>query len=364
MHPVLLSTSATVSPPSMLSTGGTATVVIPLHVSVSLGTPVAVPAVTVRTASGVSLAPAAAEGRFTPSPPADFSRFSLASLNITEFDWKAALSLALASRLAYEGGVGVTGVAQGTWHFSQCQIISADDTYCFVAYSDDTVLVSFRGTVNLGNWLSNMNVFGTTRPYGVVHRGFLGAFQVVDAQLRNALAGLGPRKLLLTGHSLGGALATVAAAEWQGQFPVSGVYTYGQPAVGAGEFPAFMARHYAGKFFRFVNNNDIVPRVPPGYRHVGRLFRFGATGKLENTIEATISTLLSEAVPVFESPAHPPMMTETEFDLLRAELLQRRVQVRAAGQESVADPMVEGFFPSVSDHDIHRYIARVAAKVT
>ena len=158
-------------------------------------------------------------------------------------------------------------------------------------------------------------------------------------------------------------MATVAAAEWHGTIPVGGVYTYGQPAVGLGSFPAYFARNYPGRFIRFVNNNDVVPRVPPGYRHVGDLFRFDSAGGLENRLEAAARASVNEAVPVFGSPAQPPMMTETEFDQLRAHLLQQRVHARAAGLESLPTPTLEGLIPSVSDHSIDRYVAKVAGKV-
>jgi endonuclease G, mitochondrial len=235
--------SSITSTAQVSTTGNTATVVIPLMVSISLGTPM--PATAPVTPPALAAPPS--EGIFARSAPAEASgQFALDSLRGESFDWHTALSLALASKLVYEDPAAIQNTVS-KWGFQSCQLIEADNTRCFLAAASDVALVSFRGTDNVGNWLANLDVLSTTRGYGTVHRGFLGAFQVVDDQVRNALRALNTGKLLLTGHSLGGALATIAAGEWQGVIPISWIYTYGQPAVGRGTFPAFIALHYAGQ---------------------------------------------------------------------------------------------------------------------
>jgi len=59
----------------------------------------------------------------------------------------------------------------------------------------------------------------------------------------------------------------------------------------------------------------------------------------------------------------PPMLTEVQFDQLRAEILQRKAEARAAGTESLEAPIPEGLFPSVSDHSLDRYLSKIAAKL-
>src|SRR5262249_54451343 len=83
---------------------------------------------------------------------------------------------------------------------------------------------------------------------------------------------LGAKPVWLTGHSLGAALATLAAARWAAGHRVQGLYTFGSPRVGNAAFAATVP----GPCYRFVNNNDVVTRLPPpglfaGYRHVGVL---------------------------------------------------------------------------------------------
>jgi hypothetical protein len=336
-------------------------VTIPLEVKVTAGEP------QVARSIAAGALPSPAEGIFRrrrPSPAAEaLARFRASSLTQTSFDWNTALSLALASRLSFESAAVVKATARDEWNLASCEFVEADDTQCFVAASTSAVLVAFRGSESLGDWLGNLNMLRTTRSYGVVHRGFLGAFQVVDARLRAILSDFSGRPVLVTGHSLGGALATVAAAEWQGQIDISGIYTYGQPAVGKGSFPAFITQHYAGKFYRFVNDDDVVPRVPPTYRHVGRLFHFDAEGELQHHTESVAREVAGAVLPlVAPSPEEPRMMTEAEFDAMRAQLLAQRAQARVSGRESLEGPVVEGIVPSIRDHNLELYIDKIAAK--
>jgi hypothetical protein len=125
-----------------------------------------------------------------------------------------------------------------------------------------------------------------------VHTGFLEDFNAIKdaviAQIRqcarSATKSVSTRSafpgVLITGHSLGGALAILCALEcWRQALPVSGVYTFGQPRVGNAAFAALYDRtrmiHGASLrdlTFRVVNQNDVVPRTPGlllGYRHGG-----------------------------------------------------------------------------------------------
>jgi hypothetical protein len=57
------------------------------------------------------------------------------------------------------------------------------------------------------------------------------------------------------------------------------------------------------------------------------------------------------------------MLTEAEFDNMRAVLLQQRAQRRAGGLESLGPPMAEGLLPSLSDHRLDAYIAKIARQI-
>jgi endonuclease G len=276
------------------------------------------------------------------------SRFSLDSLGASRFDWKAALATALASHVAYLPENTVKETVLNAWRFEDCTFVEVDDTECFVATTGQVALIAFRGTeLKIADWLADLNAMSTSCDYGRVHRGFLAGFRGVDSKLRHILNQSPRRPVILTGHSLGGALATIAAAEWFDTYTINSVYTFGQPAVGKGRFPSFMREHFAESFYRFVNYDDIVPMVPPTYRHVGRLFHFDSSGNLLDAAES-----ISEAL--FTEMDETPTMTEVQFDQLRVQLLAARARQLEGGEE--------GLLPSFGDHKLIRYVQRIAAK--
>lgn len=107
---------------------------------------------------------------------------------------------------------------------------------------------------------------------GKVHSGFKIALNQVWNDLEKYLRTIrskssSKQNVWFTGHSLGAALAILAADRYG---DVQGVYTYGSPRVGDNQF----ALDYFANTYRIVNNNDLVTMIPPpilGYRHVGAL---------------------------------------------------------------------------------------------
>ena len=98
---------------------------------------------------------------------------------------------------------------------------------------------------------------------GLVHEGFQEALDDVWAEIETVLDGGldGGTPVFYTGHSLGGALATLAAS----RRPPRAVYTYGAPRVGDRDFVATLEDV---PFFRVVNNRDVVTRLPPSLPHL------------------------------------------------------------------------------------------------
>lgn len=116
---------------------------------------------------------------------------------------------------------------------------------------------------------------------GKVHRGFKKEVDDLWPKLELALKD-NQKPLWFAGHSLGGAMATICAGRCKlAEIPSNpeALFTYGSPRVGNNQYINFVKiPHY-----RWVNNNDIVCRVPPpwlGYRHCGREFYFNAFGRL------------------------------------------------------------------------------------
>jgi pimeloyl-ACP methyl ester carboxylesterase len=119
------------------------------------------------------------------------------------------------------------------------------------------------------------------------HRGFTRAFGKVREPLREWLsARTANRKLVIAGHSLGGALALVAADEIAREqlARIEAVITFGAPKVGSAEWVSQYAtlsaspeeaRRLGDVTWRIVNRGDIVTRLPPfWYAHCGKLVEF------------------------------------------------------------------------------------------
>lgn len=169
-------------------------------------------------------------------------------------------------------------------------------TQCFIAASADFAVVSFRGTEpsRLQDLLTDANFVRVAGgPYGSkrsrVHRGFWKALYSVvhDEQgfldfLHDATSQGQP--LFITGHSMGGALATLLAAYLSnGHWPQMTVYTFGSPRCGNSGF-ATLFDQLVKHCWRYVHDNDLYSRFPwqfGRFRHVGQLCYLASDGVLQ-----------------------------------------------------------------------------------
>jgi hypothetical protein len=171
-------------------------------------------------------------------------------------------------------------------------------TQAFLAGGPDFAVLAFRGSDDLRAWMTNVNILPVPwRGGGRAHAGFAAALDAVRPELEAALAAVSGH-LLVTGHSLGGALAALAAS----LRPEADLYSYGAPRVGDRDFRAAMERRRGGAR-RYVNHRDIVCRVPPaplGYRHVGAPYAIDRAGNVApgEPEDPGLGDLLSSALPL------------------------------------------------------------------
>lgn len=195
-----------------------------------------------------------------------------------------AAELAYLDNPRFEAAVGDWGV--------KCRHVSVKDTEAHVAAGKTMMIVAFRGTETNPGDIATDARFKRTRwaGPGQVHEGFSTA---LDRAWRDTLGAIGAisepgQTLWFTGHSLGGALAVLAAMRWTAEArtpAVAAVYTIGQPKVGDGEFSAAFDKALGSRTFRYVNNRDPVPRVPIlGYKDIGKALRFDDRGRLESRL--------------------------------------------------------------------------------
>lgn len=130
-------------------------------------------------------------------------------------------------------------------------------------------VIAFRGSASIRDWITD---FECARNSKGVHHGFGDAMESVRPALMAAAGWIKP-PVFVTGHSLGGAMAVLAAkALADADFPVQGVYTFGGPRTGNRAWAQGYDLMLGSRTFRFINEEDIVPRVPSwvmGYSHVG-----------------------------------------------------------------------------------------------
>lgn len=199
-------------------------------------------------------------------------------------DPRNARALALASDLAY------LGKTEGNKAFAEqlgldARLFSVGNTQAYLATNGDHVVVAFRGTESpttiegLKDWLltdaANLLIvpegrLGTDLAAAGVgakfHQGFVTAIGDIWGPLFEAVTGelkKSERPLWLTGHSLGGALAVLAAWLFKRKFVrVHQAYTFGGPMIGNQLATQAIDREFPGKIFRYVNRPDPVPKLP------------------------------------------------------------------------------------------------------
>lgn len=183
-----------------------------------------------------------------------------------------AVALANAALLTYSDELGTRQFLK-KWGLTEVCLLRGFNTQGFIARQDNVVVIAFRGTepINAEDWLSDISCHQRILDPGVpglVHGGFAVAINEVIKPTLDAVSeisrGQTPR-LFITGHSLGGALAVLAAAmlHFVARQTIAGVYTYGQPRVGDPNFSTAYDTGLKSVTFRYVNDLDIVPHVPP-----------------------------------------------------------------------------------------------------
>ncbi len=213
---------------------------------------------------------------------------------------------------------------------SQEFIDEETDTYAIMYWSDDSIVLSFRGTASRKNVVTDLKAntvrYGPcTHIYGfpiLVHNGFWKAWSTVRERVIGEVLALaeggGMERVFVTGHSLGGALACLCSVELQAEFnrrrpqargdgecraaripgpsydvegqlprPDMGkievhTYTFGAPRVGNTGFGAY-ANSLLSNYWHVVNTEDPVARIPKGPRYArsGHRVLLGRNGNME-----------------------------------------------------------------------------------
>ena len=173
------------------------------------------------------------------------------------------------------------------------RILEQHGEKAIVGVYENTMIVSFRGSSNLLNWIDNVQ-FSLSCPYDdssiCVETGFYKVFEYMKNDIYEALTslirthGLKQPNILVCGHSLGAAVATLmtydimnndAVMERAQESNTIDLVTFGSPRVGNQEFVYdFMEKvneYLTPTFERVTHAYDIVPHLPQqflGYDHI------------------------------------------------------------------------------------------------
>ena len=207
---------------------------------------------------------------------------------------KNAYLSANAARFAYKSE-GDIEEAVKKWGFDKFHFLDNNETQAFIAGNDKLIVLAFRGTEpsKLKDVLADADILKLQDLGGRIHRGFYEALQFVWEDILDKIVEFqdNSQSILIAGHSLGAALATLAAAKLKHDKDIiaNGIYTFGSPRVGDPAFQNNYDEIFADRHFRFVNNNDVVTRVAPSfhpfnYKHVGKMLYFDVKGTLHSDI--------------------------------------------------------------------------------
>jgi len=196
-----------------------------------------------------------------------------------------ALHLGYYSSIAYESAASISA-----WSCSRCSKYplsnvkvfsnSVGDIQGFTGYSASFkgIVLAFRGSSNIQNWIINLstNQVAYSRCSNCkVHNGFYTGYNLVKTAMLSQIQALKAlyrdAPVYITGHSLGGALASLSAPDIKDSYgPIAGFYTFGEPRVGNAEFATYLTSVVAS--YRVIHYGDLVPHVPPesfGFVHEG-----------------------------------------------------------------------------------------------
>lgn len=152
--------------------------------------------------------------------------------------------------------------------------IGEEDTAsrAIVRNTPDGLCIAFPGTNNLASWIADLDAHMVpVDGIGPVHHGFWKAWLAIADPVLNAI---GDQPVTFVGHSLGAAIAIMAAAmaTAAGKPPIA-VYGFEPPRVSSDMSIRTLLAGVPLHLYR--NGNDIVPTVPWGCYHAGILTGIG-----------------------------------------------------------------------------------------
>jgi predicted lipase len=146
----------------------------------------------------------------------------------------------------------------------------AEDVQGYVGYipSKSSIYVVYRGSTSISDWVNNIDVIltGYNKCSSCeVHKGFYKAEQAVIGYVTSAVQKLRTQfpsyKVVVTGHSLGAAMATLTSLDFLSSGIPNRMFNFGSPRVGNTNFANYASGAIADRN-RVTHYKDMVPHVP------------------------------------------------------------------------------------------------------
>jgi triacylglycerol lipase len=198
---------------------------------------------------------------------------------------------------------------------------SEDPVFGVVFTQGENIWISFRGTLSSQEWAQDFNYqqesieqvplnFLNTKSGKVanVHKGFMDVYMNFRDDLTLTLKKINPTKnmkIIISGHSLGAAVATITGADLSQSGYNVGVYNFASPRVGDQTFADFIDNELKLPVYRVVNISDIVPNMPPSvspnFKDPNNPFMYVHCGKIVYFQQNRLSVLNNHLIPVYMS---------------------------------------------------------------
>jgi hypothetical protein len=171
------------------------------------------------------------------------------------------------------------------------------DTQCYIFCKNSSLFVCFRGTSSLKDVKTDLDISLLDIKFNSinckVHSGFYKQYiSIADVLFQHILANLHFKELIICGHSLGGALATLATLDLIHKLPNCNIQciTFGSPRVGDINFVK-LYNEKIKKSYRIVNHKDPIQYFPLHhlYNHIHRAICFKKKNiVVKHTIQSSI----------------------------------------------------------------------------
>lgn len=289
-------------------------------------------------------------------------------------NWSASETLADLSEIAYQPPHQAERSFQALG-FTKVMPVVLGSMIGYVITGEDVTVVAFRGTDfnEISDWMANLSSAATNTPHGQVHEGFYFAYQSMKSQVDAILEERDTTHLWVTGHSLGGALALMCAYDLEEveQQHLDGIMTFGQPMIARQQFANYLDTLLVGRYARFVNRDDIVPKVPPSHVACGSLVWFTEDGLKRSKIKRVLyaATNPKDApIPVGAAPvgdvgeeeeAEIKPLTDAEFKALQAKLKAENAEAERLPKGPPVVMYRAAPSSLVDDHSMLRYLDEV-----